>query len=284
MLSFETSKSIERIYQGARKPAEWDCSCPHLFPFVCGTDGEYTVDGKAYTRKRHGILMRNPNAKFKVVDQTENSVTFEMTANEDTERHFPFKNWTLRIKYTIKSDSIVTETEITNDSTETIAFGYGNHPAYALPSMENGYVLLKRVTDITGKEIIAKETEEPMPISLFTGDGKLFENIISATVEVFIKDSRGNFVKIAETEKRGPNICLWTKGPFVCVESLAANDNTFQELVGKESTREDMANHPESISVAPGQIYVHRDYVTFLNDEKFQEAVKRNDISQENNR
>ncbi|MCD2253296.1 aldose 1-epimerase family protein [Listeria marthii] len=211
----------------------WGRHSPVLFPTVGRlVEDTYLVDGKPFHLGQHGFAR---DRDFKVMEQTENSVRFELDSDEDSLAIYPYK-FKLSIIYTIEKDSVAVSYEVENRDDKRIYFSIGAHPAFNLPLTE-GTTFEDYYLDFGTEEnletlclegpyrsgVIEKVTSEParyLPLSydLFKNDALIFEALKQK--EVTIKsDKTPHFVKVSFPEF--PFVGIWTAKagtPFLCIE------------------------------------------------------------------
>ncbi|MDT0090588.1 aldose 1-epimerase family protein [Listeria marthii] len=211
----------------------WGRHSPVLFPTVGRlVEDTYLVDGKPFHLGQHGFAR---DRDFKVMEQTENSVRFELDSDEDSLAIYPYK-FKLSIIYTIEKDSVAVSYEVENRDDKRIYFSIGAHPAFNLPLTE-GTTFEDYYLDFGTEEnletlclegpyrsgAIEKVTSEParyLPLSydLFKNDALIFEALKQK--EVTIKsDKTPHFVKVSFPEF--PFVGIWTAKagtPFLCIE------------------------------------------------------------------
>ncbi|MDE6441694.1 MAG: hypothetical protein K2L12_02950 [Clostridia bacterium] len=117
----------ERLWQGDEF---WQSQDVVIFPIV-GHAGEYTVDGKTYEPKSHGVARY---AEFALADIGVDNLTLELTSNPVTRKTYPF-DFVLKITYKLKKNKI--EITYTVQSKEgKIPFYVGGHPGMKAPGGE----------------------------------------------------------------------------------------------------------------------------------------------------
>jgi galactose mutarotase-like enzyme len=111
-------------------PDVWKFHAPVLFPH-CGKtkDGFVLINGKEYALKSNGFAR---DMEHKIVKQTKDSVTFELTQSEETADKYPWK-FRLNITYVLREDGVTFTSTVTNTDSETISFSLGSHTAFACP-------------------------------------------------------------------------------------------------------------------------------------------------------
>ncbi|MBC2073650.1 aldose 1-epimerase family protein [Listeria marthii] len=228
---FRKDTGLEYLWNADSK--FWGRHSPVLFPTVGRlVEDTYLVDGKPYHLGQHGFAR---DRDFKVMEQTENSVRFELDSDEDSLAIYPYK-FKLSIIYTIEKDSVAVSYEVENRDDKRIYFSIGAHPAFNLPLTE-GTAFEDYYLDFGTEEnletlclegpyrsgVIEKVTSEParyLPLSydLFKNDALIFEALKQK--EVTIKsDKTPYFVKVSFPEF--PFVGIWTAKagtPFLCIE------------------------------------------------------------------
>ncbi|MBC2184559.1 aldose 1-epimerase family protein [Listeria sp. FSL L7-0229] len=211
----------------------WGRHSPVLFPTVGRlVEDTYLVDGKPYHLGQHGFAR---DRDFKVIEQTDNSVRFELDADEDSFAVYPYK-FKLSIIYTLEKDTVAISYEVENRDDKRIYFSIGAHPAFNLPLTE-GTAFEDYYLDFGTEEnletlclegpyrsgAIEKVVDEParyLPLNydLFKNDALIFEALKQK--EVTIKsDKTPHFVKVSFPEF--PFVGIWTAKagtPFLCIE------------------------------------------------------------------
>ncbi|MBC2249353.1 aldose 1-epimerase family protein [Listeria sp. FSL L7-0123] len=211
----------------------WGRHSPVLFPTVGRlVEDTYLVDGKPFHLGQHGFAR---DRDFQVMEQTENSVRFELDFDEDSLAIYPYK-FKLSIIYTLEKDTVAVSYEVENRDDKRIYFSIGAHPAFNLPLTE-GTAFEDYYLDFGTKEnletlclegpyrsgAIEKVVDEParyLPLNydLFKNDALIFEALKQK--EVTIKsDKTPHFVKVSFQEF--PFVGIWTAKagtPFLCIE------------------------------------------------------------------
>ncbi|EPS4399219.1 aldose 1-epimerase family protein [Listeria monocytogenes] len=228
---FHKDTGLEYLWNADSK--FWGRHSPVLFPTVGRlVDDTYLVDGKQYHLGQHGFAR---DRDFQVIEQTENTVRFELDADEDSLAIYPYK-FKLSIIYTIEKNTVAVSYEVENTDNKRIYFSIGAHPAFHLPltdgttfedyhldfgTEENLETLCLEGPYRSGE--IKKIIDEParyLPLSydLFKNDALIFEALKQK--EMTIKsDKTPHFVKVSFPEF--PFVGVWTAKPgtpFLCIE------------------------------------------------------------------
>ncbi|EAF2181099.1 aldose 1-epimerase family protein [Listeria monocytogenes] len=228
---FHKDTGLEYLWNADSK--FWGRHSPVLFPTVGRlVDDTYLVDGKQYHLGQHGFAR---DRDFQVIEQTENTVRFELDADEDSLAIYPYK-FKLSIIYTIEKNTVAVSYEVENTDNKRIYFSIGAHPAFHLP-LTDGATFEDYYLDFGTEENletlclegpyrsgeIKKIIDEParyLPLSydLFKNDALIFEALKQK--EMTIKsDKTPHFVKVSFPEF--PFVGVWTAKPgtpFLCIE------------------------------------------------------------------
>jgi len=124
---------VEHLYQP--DPRSWGGQDVVIFPFVARLkDQTYTVDGKEYSMKNHGLARYN---KFSVVSESDESSTILFQSNEETLKQYPYR-FKLYVTYTKNDDdlSLKVNYRVVNIEEKPIYFGLGGHPALKVDYIE----------------------------------------------------------------------------------------------------------------------------------------------------
>ncbi|ELU8225161.1 aldose 1-epimerase family protein [Listeria monocytogenes] len=228
---FHKDTGLEYLWNADSK--FWGRHSPVLFPTVGRlVDDTYLVDGKQYHLGQHGFAR---DRDFQVIEQTENTVRFELDADQDSLAIYPYK-FKLSIIYTIEKNTVAVSYEVENTDNKRIYFSIGAHPAFHLP-LTDGTTFEDYYLDFGTEENletlclegpyrsgeIKKIVDEParyLPLSydLFKNDALIFEALKQK--EMTIKsDKTPHFVKVSFPEF--PFVGVWTAKPgtpFLCIE------------------------------------------------------------------
>lgn len=132
----------ERLWQGGEA---WNGRDVVIFP-VIGHAYPYTVDGKKYTPKSHGVARY---AEFALVENSLDEIILELSSNAVTKQTYPY-DFVLSVKYTLKKNTVCVTYSVKSKE-GTIPFYIGGHPAMKAPD---------------GKATVVFENEEE-PIAYF---------------------------------------------------------------------------------------------------------------------
>lgn len=224
----------------------WNKTSPVLFPIVGGLkNNSYEIDGNEYELPRHGFAR---NFNFKVIETTENSVTFSLKENETTLQVYPFE-FELQLKYVLNENKLSLIYSVENNSKNIMPFNIGAHPAFSIPSNFNEYSLHFNKEEkllshqlendlFSGKtiEIQSKNQQLALNYTLFDKDALVFKNIESKEIELHFNNKP--YIKISFSDFK--HLGIWTKpnAPFLCIEpwmGYADMSNSNGKLLEKES-------------------------------------------------
>ena len=229
-------KDIEYMWQG--DPAYWKNRGPVLFPHVSSTKSKIlNFKGQDHKVTNHGFCR---NSEFEFVKQTDDSLSFRLVDSEETYSQYPY-HFELLVKYTLKDCEVFIDYEVVNREDGDLYFGFGQHPAFNCPLVED-----KEFSDYRVE--FEKEDVENCRVDL---SYELFERYPTFVVNdpqsrVFTLTDGTNKV-VMRTSDKYRIFALWTPhAPFVCLEpwvnTLDGNDETtpFEERdvirIGKGET------------------------------------------------
>lgn len=123
--------SIKRLdtneeLQYQKDPRSWQGQDVVIFPFVARLKGGvYTVDGKEYSMKNHGLCRYN---EFTLIEDKGNEATIRFESSEDTLKQYPY-NFVFDVTYTLDGKSLTVSYKVKNTNDKVMPFGIGGHPA-----------------------------------------------------------------------------------------------------------------------------------------------------------
>lgn len=127
--SIKDNDGVEYLWEG--NPEYWSGQAPVLFP-ICGSirDDKAQIGNRKQTNMpRHGVVRKK---EFKCVEQTENSILFEIESNEEMLAQYPYE-FKLGINYILEGKKITTRYIIENKDKEIMPFQIGGHPGFHGP-------------------------------------------------------------------------------------------------------------------------------------------------------
>lgn len=242
----------------------WRERSPLLFPYVGRlTDGTYTYRGTSYSMNLHGFARSMEFHAEKV-----SPVCLKMTLRDSTATYaiYPF-HFSLQVTYTLKEHTIQIAYEVKNESDETMYFGIGGHPGFALP-FEKGldftdYYLefpIKHVPTRIGftKECFLSGQDTDFPLEegcrlpliheMFHKDAIVLKHVPKS---VTLKSNKGK--RAVTVSYPGMSyVGFWhtpdTKAPYICIEPWAS-------LPSRQGIREDLQLKGDLIPLKEHKIY-----------------------------
>lgn len=224
LCSLKDNNAQEYIWEG--DPTFWGKHSPILFPIVGTLKNDcYTINNKEYNMSRHGFARE---MEFKILDQKENSVVLSLQSSEESLKVYPFL-FELQIQYTLLEKNLIVDYTVFNNSSTSMPFSIGAHPAFALPNhFENysiefekqdtlQYYLLENnlISDRT-KSLELQNKQIDLNYELFKNDALIFKNIQSKSLTII--DNKKPRLKVCFQDF--PDLGIWTKpnAPFICIE------------------------------------------------------------------
>ena len=107
----------------------WAKSAPLLFPIIGRLNGGKTsINGADYEIPKHGFAL---SSLFKVLEQEADRVVFELRANDDTRKIYPFE-FSLQAEFRLNGAALKANYTVRNTGYAEMLFSIGFHPAFAL--------------------------------------------------------------------------------------------------------------------------------------------------------
>lgn len=244
---------VEYLWRGDKK--YWAGQSPVLFPFVGRlTNGKYYLNGKEYEMNPHGFARKQV---YSVVEKTDDAILFELTDNTETLKSYPY-HFSLRLEYELVENEIKITYRVYNLSEETMYFGIGGHPGFALP-FDEGLDFTDYYLEFGGKSYpesmglsptaFLSSVNERFPLEddricrlrhdLFDNDAIVLQHMSD---EVVIKSDKGSR-KVKVSYPNFPFLGIWhpakTDAPFVCIEPWATLPSR-QDVVEEFRYKSDM--------------------------------------------
>lgn len=249
----------------------WARHAPNLFPIVGRLrDGQFSYGGKQYALPQHGFAR---DLEFICIEETAGTLSFELTASEETLQSFPF-HFSLQISYALLGDTLKVSYTVFNPDHKDLWLSLGAHPAFNCPLQEhetfedyelqfNGMNIL--TVNKLHDGLISDETKV-----LHLSDHKLHLNASLFEKDALVlKNAQIHEVRLSSTQSgRGiemscegwPYFGIWTRPgspKFLCLEpwqGIADSDHAGGRLEEKEG-----------IIRLPSEQYFHSDYsIKFL--------------------
>lgn len=217
-------------------PEYWQGRNPVLFPIVGNLkNGKIQMGGQDFYMNRHGFAR---DQEFKVVEQGDNYVVFELKSNKDTYKLYP-RHFVFRVKHVLEVDGFTTTFYVENTDNKMMPFCVGAHTGFNCPLNDgetledyeivfdeeetvHNILLSKRGCVIGPSEVLMLDHERVMPLryEMFAKlDTVIFKNLKSTGVCLKHRETgRGIRMDFGDF----PMMAFWTKGmekaPFICVE------------------------------------------------------------------
>ncbi len=247
-------------------PQYWGEQSPLLFPYVGRfTDGRYMLAGKGYEMDIHGFARK---CLFNVVEQREESITFELRDDGETYRMYPY-HFVFQAAYRLRRDTVMVTYRVSNCSCETMYFGIGGHPGFRVPLEEglgfSDYHLefaLQSCPERIGHTpaCFLSGRDERFPLEdgrilrlshgMFDEDAIVLKNMAD---EVTLKSDKGTRqVRVSYPDM--PYLGLWhapgTEAPYICIEPWTS-------LPSRQDVVEEFKCKSDLIRLAGGEQYVN---------------------------
>ena len=238
----------EYIWQA--DPDHWGRHAPVLFPFVGRLKrDQYLHNGHTFSVGQHGFAR---DREFEIVSHDSDSVTFRLTADQDTQRVYPFK-FSLTIRYELNELGLNTNYTVINHGKDVMWLSIGGHPAFNCPMTsqekrsdywlefeyaENLEAYLIEGGLLSGQKESIAMNENRLVIGdhLFDKDALVIKDFKSS--EISLCSAKGKWLTFHM--KGFPYLGIWSKSqdsPFVCIEPWyghADSANHNQQLTEKE--------------------------------------------------
>lgn len=234
----------EYLWQGDSK--YWSDRAINIFPYVARlTEGCYSMDGKRYSMKIHGIA---PYLDFVLTEKTEDTMVFSLEDNEETLAHYPRK-FCFQIVYRLVNNTLEVTFRVENRDEKTMYFGIGGHPGFNVP-LEEGKTFESyrlrfaqdcqpRRVGFTSSNFLNGKTEAfplengtvlPLCHGLFENGAIVLQDMAkSITLEA---ESGGHSVTVSYPGMDYLGIWHWPKtdAPYVCIEPWSSLPATQDQL------------------------------------------------------
>ncbi len=224
----------------------WNRISPVLFPIVGKLkDNSFLENEMHFEMLQHGFAR---NMEFEIIQHTENSLSMQLTSNEETRKQFPF-DFLLNISYILTENCLDIHYSVTNLSSVEMPFSIGAHPGFAIDKPLNQYKLVfdqsftadRYMIDnglYTGESTPTMQNTHELLLSdeLIQHDAVVFKNVPFYRVTLCELD---NTPVVTVSSSDFPHWGFWTKpgAPFFCIEpwaGLADSTNATGNLRDKE--------------------------------------------------
>lgn len=225
--SVQHQNGTEFMWQA--NPDIWPRTAPVLFPIVGKVKNDVLkVEGKTYPISQHGFAR---DKQFSLVQQTAQSVTYQLLYSDETLQKFPF-DFKLLLSYTWDEDTLICGYEVHNLGVSPMPFSIGAHPGFNIPDGDmsqcslvfNHIDLIERhVLEgglFNGQKSLIPLTDGRLPLNatLFDDDAIVLKNTTATMVKLEHKLS-GYGVKMDFSGF--PQLGIWAKKGtqrFICLE------------------------------------------------------------------
>lgn len=222
------------------RAGHWQQTAPWLFPVVGRLrDGGFGHAGRWHALPLHGFAAAQA---FEVLSQAPDALTLQLRGSERTREAYPF-DFRLVIAYRLGDDGLTMDIAVHNDGGETLPFGLGGHPGFALPGRLDQWTLhferpeadsVWRLQPDPPPWGLRAAAPEPMRWDapgqlrlrpgLFKRDALILDPVRSSWVAL-VHRTRGERLRL---QFRGaPTLGLWARpgAPFVCIEPWWGRDD-----------------------------------------------------------
>ncbi|MDO5980968.1 aldose 1-epimerase family protein [Flavivirga spongiicola] len=272
-----TSVKNEIDFMWDANPKVWGSYAPNLFPIIGALKNDtYFFENQKYTLSKHGFI-RNNNTLI-LQEQSQSSLTFKLSYDEDSLKIYPFK-FDFLITYQLIDNIIIITHTIKNYDTKTMYFSLGGHPAFKCPvynneTYSNYYLEFEHIenseTHLINMEsgLISSKTKPmfnnsnrlPLKHDIFNEDALIFKDLKSKSVTLNSK-SLGAILTVEYRDFSYLGIWAKPDGDYVCIEpwlGIADSENTNQNLKEKEGI---LTLMPQQTFKASYSIEIHNSHL-----------------------
>jgi galactose mutarotase-like enzyme len=223
---FDKKNQQEIMYQ---RDEGWSGSNPSLFPIIGSTwTKEYTIDGKTYSMKNHGLI-RYATLEAKVKPD---SISFVYDSDEETKKQYPF-DFHYEINFALLENGVKISYDITNTGDRTMPFSFGLHPAFRVPQKEGesfeDYSLVYTKPSKATQLVFTPDFDPVKKEEVVLDEWKLNRDDIDKYATMVFTDYDNDQVSLAVNgEKRitvtypeFPFLAIWShpsRSHFICIE------------------------------------------------------------------
>lgn len=217
---------LEYLWQG--EESTYPRTSPTLFPVIGRfLSDTYYVGDKAYQMPLNGFAL---NSNFTVLEQTESSVAFGLSANDKTRKMYPFE-FSLQVGYSLAGNCLTVRHAVENHGDAPMPFCVGIHTAYRWPRLagetpEDYFLKFERRETLRSfnpfgweDAFLEDSDEKPMTHALFTQFTRSLRHPQSQWLELA---SRKNAHAVRIHRGDYPYLAIWTmpdpEAAFVCLE------------------------------------------------------------------
>jgi galactose mutarotase-like enzyme len=251
--SVQTTDGFEYLWQG--DPNYWTGRSPILFPIIGGLPNEtYTWRDQSYQMGSHGFARKS---EFVLAEQTDHSLSFRLSDNEETKKQYPF-SFDFYVIYTIRGNTLTEGFRVVNKNDDVMPFSVGGHPGFNCPMDEgkdfSDYTIIFEKPETARRRIkanklltgetqpfLAAESEKHLGHEWFYNDAVILHGLKSRWLDL---SAGGRSVHMDFTGF--PDFGIWSAandGPYVCLEPWFGVDSTKGDS-GKFEDKEGMVFLP----------------------------------------
>ena len=245
-------------------PAVWNRHAPILFPYAGKLTGGHfkAADGQVYEGKQHGFAR---DMEHTLLSQTARELTFELAASDETRAIWPY-DFALRTTFMLEGRRVRHAVSVRNTGSETLRFGLGFHPGFALPfddrhtdadydilfdTVESPLCLNTAPHGLIGASpdyyLGRNITRIPLSAELFARDSHCMVNLKSKSICVLERDT-GRRIRVNIEDF--PYTLIWSTPQkpmrFICVEP-------WHSIPGEDDGPIEWAQKPCAASLEPGE-------------------------------
>lgn len=224
---------VDYLWDG--NPEFWGRTSPVLFPIV-GTvaNDTYFVEKEAFSLSQHGFAR---DMTFELISQFEDEIRFGIASSDLTRAQYPF-DFELQIGYVLEEETVVVRWEVMNNSSVTMPFSIGAHPAFAAGPDLSDYAL--QMKDSKGITTYVFDNQRGL-VDLAAGKVEVIENLpflplsrdLFEAYPTLILEGESEILLRSYTHEREvevafggfPYVGIWSPinetgevAPFVCIE------------------------------------------------------------------
>jgi len=212
----------------------WPHSSMLLFPNPGRiAHGRAIIGGKVYPANMHGFANDLP---FTLVEQAEDRLVLELTANEQTRKCYPYE-FRLQVEFILAEDMLIQNFHIVNADNKPVFYCLGAHPGFYCPLVlgeqaEDYELVFDKPQQLQQQELeentrlltgnqspyLKGETTIPLHDHFFDNGPMLFDGMAANTLTLRSKAS-GSFVEMGI--KDFSHLCLWgvpTRMSLIAIE------------------------------------------------------------------
>lgn len=232
LTSLKSKKTgIEYIWQGITEI--WYGQSPILFPIIGRLlDDKYRLNGKEYTMEKHGIVRKKP---FKLVEQTENTLTFLQSDDESSLEIYPY-HFDLIVTFRLKNNGLEVSHKVVNKNNCVMYYSFGAHPGFNCKigdylefDNQQVSVMNEQIDDeslLLDNQIELLKNEKRITLEKDTFDHDAL--ILSGYTDKVISLKSDEHDRVVRFNFDSPVLGIWAKpnAPYVCIEPWwGINDN-----------------------------------------------------------